>query len=106
MTGLTTYGARGPLSDPPQLGEYEVVLACHAEAAIQAAYQSQVFIHEGASERRGYEQGQRDMLARCIDALAAVEGSYSVPVGMSVGLFIYAMRHEFIAALHRLEVQP
>ena len=37
MSDLQRYGARGPLNSPPQLGEYEVVLAWQAEAAIAAA---------------------------------------------------------------------
>jgi hypothetical protein len=36
---MHVYGARGPLSDTPQLGEYEVVLAWEAKAAIAAAEQ-------------------------------------------------------------------
>lgn len=49
---LHVYGARGPLSDTPQLGEYEVVLAWEAEAA--------------------YASGQRDMLSKCIKVVEAI----------------------------------
>lgn len=52
---------------------------------------------------QGEAQGQRDMLAKCITAVGAVEGGYSVPLGMSVGQFIEAMRHQFIAVLRDLE---
>jgi hypothetical protein len=39
--------------------------------------------------------------------MAAVEGGYSVPLGMSVGMFIDAMRQEFIAAaLRALQEKP
>lgn len=61
----------------------------------------QDMLHEFGAEM--YEQGQRDMLAKCIAAVRAVGGGYSVPLGMSVSAFIDAMRHQFIAALHDLE---
>ena len=50
-----------------------------------------------------YVDGERDMLAKCIAAVRAVEGGYSMPLGMSVGAFIDVMRHQFIAALCDLE---
>jgi hypothetical protein len=87
------------------LGEYEVVLAWQAEAAIAAAekrgYDSGLI--KSLTIADCYEQGQRDMLAKCIAAVRAVGGGYSVPLGMSVSAFIDAMRHQFIAALHDLE---
>ena len=109
------------------------VLASDAEAAIAAAeqfgreaayadylHQKEPFavwcMEQGAKNQRatfvslvdaafakGEAQGQRDMIAKCIAALRAVEGGYSVPLGMSVGAFIDAMRHQFIAALRDLE---
>ena len=58
---MKRYGARGPLSDPPQLGEYEVVLAWQAEAAIAAARLADS-LREGERAAREYEQGQPDPL--------------------------------------------
>jgi len=103
MTDMQRY--EGP-SIPRDQGSY--VLASDAEAAIAAAEQRG---HErGANETKehlidpiSYQQGQRDMLAKCIAAVRAVEGGYSVPLGMSVGQFIDAMRHQFIAAICDLE---
>ena len=36
-------------------------------------------------------------------AVVAVEGGYSVPLGMPVGLFINAMRREYLAAIDALK---
>ena len=99
---MHVYGARGPLSDTPQLGEYEVVLAWEAKAAIAAAeqrgreaayadylHQKEPFavwcMEQGAKNQRatfvslvdaafakGEAQGQRDMLAKCIAELEAL----------------------------------
>lgn len=105
MSALKTYGARGALSDPPQLGESVVVLAYQAEAAIAALIDDQVkeLAEYDAQVLAAEQQGQADMLAKCIEAVRAVEGGYSVPLGMSVGQFIEAMRHQFIAVLRDLE---
>ena len=80
---MHVYGARGPLSDTPQLGEYEVVLAWEAKAAIAAVEKrgwdkgyeagrlderAELRNHSVAATR-AYEQGQRDMLAKCIAAV-------------------------------------
>ena len=52
-------------------------------------------------------KARADQTERCIEAMAAVEGGYSVPLGMSVGMFIDAMRQEFIAAaLRALQEKP
>lgn len=106
---MKRYGARGPLSDPPQLGESVVVLAWEAEAAIAKVAEAAVVQILGSDQdtrdalTEAFRQGQRDMLAKCIAAVRAVGGGYSVPLGMSVSAFIDAMRHQFIAALHDLE---
>ena len=52
---MKQYGVRGPLSDPPQLGEYVVVAAWEVEAAITAAR---------ADER---EKARHDFQTACID---------------------------------------
>lgn len=75
---MHVYGARGPLSDTPQLGEYEVVLAWEAEAAIAAAVEDfRAAMSEGtwyqSGLENGYEQGQRDMLAKCISMIADID---------------------------------
>lgn len=78
---MHVYGARGPLSDTPQLGEYEVVLAHEANAAITkvtAVAMEQIL---GADDdldqaiKEAYLLGERNMLAKCI---ALVEGTYTV----------------------------
>jgi hypothetical protein len=52
-------------------------------------------------------KARADQTERCIEAMAAVEGGYSLPLGMSVGMFIDAMRQEFIAAAMRaLQEKP
>jgi len=75
---MHVYGARGPLSDTPQLGEYEVVLAHEANAAIAkvtAVAMEQIL---GADDdldqaiKEAYLVGQADMLAKCIEAVRAV----------------------------------
>jgi hypothetical protein len=48
------YGARGQLSDPPQLGESIVVLAFEAEDAINDAYQ------------RGYKEAEEFYTNSCM----------------------------------------
>lgn len=86
---MKQYGARGPLSDPPQLGESVVVLAFEAEAAI-AAVRAEMAVERAKRQRLidmaddlatsvmqrpdsdDYDKGQRDMLARCIDVAAGV----------------------------------
>ncbi len=50
-----------------------------------------------------YERGRADALAEARDAVAAVDGGYSVPPEMPVGAFIDAMRREFLAAIDALE---
>jgi hypothetical protein len=49
----------------------------------------------------GYFDGQGNMLSRCIEAVQRVAG-YSVPAGMSLEMFIDAMRHEYVAVLRDL----
>ena len=75
---MHVYGARGPLSDTPQLGEYEVVLAHEANASIAkvtAVAMEQIL---GADDdldqaiKEAYLLGERDMLAKCIEAVRAV----------------------------------
>jgi len=52
-------------------------------------------------------KARADQTERCIEAMAAVEGGYSLTLGMSVGMFIDAMRQEFIAAAMRaLQEKP
>ena len=76
MTDMQRYGARGPLSDPPQLGEYVVVLASDAEAAITkiAAVSVEQILGSDEDTRAAIEQayaaGQRDMLAKCIQKVS------------------------------------
>jgi hypothetical protein len=69
------YGARGPLSDPPQLGESVVVLAWEAEAAIATVAEAAVEQIIGSDEdtraalTEAFQQGERDMLDKCIATL-------------------------------------
>jgi hypothetical protein len=73
------YGARGPLSDPPQLGESSVVLAWEAEAAIAKIAAAAVDQILGSDEdtraalTQAFLEGQRDMLAKCIAAVEALD---------------------------------
>lgn len=76
---MHVYGARGPLSDTPQLGEYEVVLAHEANAAIThvtAVAMDQIL---GADDdldqaiKEAYLLGERDMLAKCISMIADID---------------------------------
>ena len=93
MVQVKRYGARGPLSAPPQLGEYEVVLAWQAEAAIAAAFESGMDQMIGGIEQVSYDKGQADMLAKCI---AVVENVLNEP-GTPSDLF---------AALRALQKMP
>jgi len=76
------YGARGPLSDPPQLGESVVVLAWEAEAAIATVAEAAVEQIIGSDEdtraalTEAFQQGQREMLAKCIAAVEAANHEY------------------------------
>ena len=69
---MKRFGARGALSDPPQLGESVVVLAWEAEAAIAKVAEAAVVQILGSDEdtrdalTEAFRQGQRDMLAKCI----------------------------------------
>lgn len=81
---MKRYGALGPLSDPPQLGEYEVVLAWQAKEAIAEA--------------------ERDMLARCIAAVEAQQMYASTVEEIMVG-FDCAKR-EILRALRALPEKP
>lgn len=106
MTGLATYGARGPLSDPPQLGEYEVVLAWQAQAAIRAAHEAQVFIHEGAAERRGYEQGLARAIRIVSEAQDTAQSGEGIVVTITLGAgrgSVYVNRDAVLTALRALE---
>ena len=63
MDMMKPYGANGPLSDPPELGQYVVVPEFMAQQhAIKVGM---------ISDQYGYERGQRDMLAKCIAVLDA-----------------------------------
>jgi len=53
-----------------------------------------------------WREGEAAMLAKCIEAVEAVDGGYSIPLGMCVGAFIDAMRHQFVAALRDLREKP
>ena len=70
---MKKYGARGALSDPPQLGETVVVLAWEAEAAIAKVAEAAVEQIIGSDEdtraalTEAFLEGQRDMLAKCIE---------------------------------------
>ena len=55
---------------------------------------------------RGYDDGQRDALDAAREAVAAVEGGYSVPLEMPVGAFIDAMRREYLSAIDALREKP
>jgi hypothetical protein len=72
---MHVYGARGPLSDTPQLGEYEVVLAHEANASIAKVTAVALEQILGADDdldqaiKEAYLLGERDMLAKCIAAL-------------------------------------
>ena len=74
---MKKYGARGALSDPPQLGESVVVLAADAEAAIAKVVVMAVEQILGSDEdmraalTEAFLEGQRDMLAKCITAVDA-----------------------------------
>jgi hypothetical protein len=107
---MHVYGARGPLSDTPQLGEYEVVLAWEAKAAIAAAEKrgwdkgyeagrlderAELRNHSVAATR-AYEQGQRDMLAKCITAVDGLDKYHHGQVDASQAL----------AALRALSSEP
>ncbi len=84
---MKKYGAKGQLSDPPQLGESVVVLAWEAEAAIAAAEQrgretidvSQIGKPGGSGNvawDKGYEAGRRDERAELRDpGTAATRGA-------------------------------
>ncbi len=57
-----------PINDqtPKHPGRMVVVLYADAQAAIAAAFQSGMDQMIGGIEQVSYEQGQRDMLAKCI----------------------------------------
>ena len=69
---MKRYGARGALSDPPQLGESVVVLAWEAEAAIARLAAASVDQILGADEdlkaalTEAYLQGQREALVAAV----------------------------------------
>ena len=88
---VKVYGARGPLSDPPQLGVYLVVLAADAEAHEKAAVQAAVEAEREAAARRvlavldthSYDHAVRPDDCECVaceDAwfvVAAARGDYT-----------------------------
>ncbi len=84
---MKRFGARGALSDPPQLGESVVVPAWEAEAAIAKVAEAAVVQILGSDQdtrdalTEAFRQGQRDMLAKCIAAVEAwaLENPYEYP---------------------------
>jgi flagellar biosynthesis/type III secretory pathway protein FliH len=78
---MKKYGVKGQLSDTPQLGESIVVLAWEAEAAIAAAeqrgfdegYDAGTAVAFSDFDEAAKRQCQRDMLAKCIAAVDALE---------------------------------
>ena len=88
---MHVYGARGPLSDTPQLGEYEVVLAHEANAAITkvtAVAMEQIL---GADDdldqaiKEAYLLGERDMLATVQAFLNETRAAYRDESSMDGG---------------------
>jgi len=75
---MHVYGARGPLSDPPQLGEYKVVLASEADAAIAkvAAVAMDEILGADDDLNRAIEEayllGQQDTLSKCIEEISGI----------------------------------
>jgi hypothetical protein len=69
VTEIKQYGARGPLSDPPLLGEYVMVTYDDHLAAVADAV--------AAAEHRGYQQGIAEVIAWARES--AVDG----PAGSS-----------------------
>lgn len=119
MSNLQQYGARGPLSDPPQLGEYVVVLASDAEAAITkiAAVSVEQILGSDEDTRAAIEQayaaGQEEMLAKCIAAVEGLErlsahADQDDPVAGYIvkdnGIVVY--RSQALAALRALQEKP
>lgn len=76
MSQIKQYGARGPLSDPPILGEYIMVTYADHLAALRACEQ-RIKTHEGCadSERiEGYVDGYADALDAAREAVASISG--------------------------------
>jgi hypothetical protein len=108
---MHVYGARGPLSDTPQLGEYEVVLAHEANASIAkvtAVAMEQIL---GADDdldqaiKEAYLLGERDMLAKCIEAVRAVRPMLSWKDDYDICVY-RANVYEVLSALEKKQDPP
>lgn len=100
---MHVYGARGPLSDTPQLGEYEVVLAHEANASIAKVTAVALEKILGAEDvidqaiKEAYLLGEQDMLAQCIAAVDEIAKTYPSDSMSSLRV---------IAALRDLQEKP
>lgn len=54
----------------------------------------------------GWMKGYDAALDAAREAVASVEGGYSVPLEMPVGAFVNAMRREHLAAIDALQKEP
>ena len=75
---VKVYGARGPLSDPPQLGQYLVVLAADAEAHERAAVEAvmgdwrTLYEAQTKASRAAIAEVRKQAIRDCIAAVEAV----------------------------------
>ena len=96
MSDMQRFGYCSTCVCPLPKADGRWVLLADAEAAISAAFRAGMEQMIGGIEQVSYDNGQRDMLAKCI---AAVDGLDKYHHGQIDG-------SRALAALHRLEEQP
>ena len=74
---IKQYGARGPLSDPPILGEYIMVTYDDHLAALAAARKWQI-VSNALFFKLGRAAGHKDALDDARDAVAALDAYYAI----------------------------
>jgi hypothetical protein len=73
MTNMQRYGYCSTCVCPLPKDDGRWVLLADAEAAISAAFQSGMDQMIGGIEQVSYDKGQRDMLAKCIEAVDGLD---------------------------------